>query len=205
MQIFYSILIVVIGIYASVLLNFWLNVEGEFVKSFLGTNIADAVNPIVTLLLTFVVTYFINVKFTNSNKIYELFLELFNDYKKLLDDVEKSFNEYIELKEQTYNENCDYNDESIKKLQKYEKELKKSFKNLSIKLDTIFKINNEIEQKISINTDSFKTNLRNLKSKITNDPFGQSSIFNESSIIEIHNIFEFIKKDIFLQKVRFYK
>ena len=84
-------------------------------------------------------------------------------------------------------------------------------KELTIELDKIIeplfakKINNEIEQKISINTDSFKTNLRNLKSKITNDPFGQSSIFNESSIIEIHNIFEFIKKDIFLQKVRFYK
>lgn len=206
MQVFYSILIVVIGIYISVLLNCWLTVEGAFTKSFFETNIADAVNPVVTLLVTFVVTYFINVKFTNNNKIYELFLELFNDYKKLLDDVEKSFNEYVELKELTYNEVSSNNTlENINKLKKYEKDLKGNFKKLSIKLDIIFKINNEIEQKNFIDIDNFKTNLRNLKSKITNDPFGQSSVFDESSIIEINNIFEIIKKDIFLQKVRFYK
>lgn len=204
MQVFYSILIAVIGIYISILLNFWLTVEGAFTKSFFETNIADAVNPVVTLLVTFVVTYFINVKFTNNNKIYELFLELFNDYKRLLDDVEKSFNEYIELKELIYIDTNNTQD-NINKLKKYEKDLKGNFKKLSIKLDTIFRINNEIEHKIFIDIDNFKTNLRNLKSKITNDPFGQSSVFNQSSIIEINNIFETIKKDIFLQKVRFYK
>ncbi|WP_141048346.1 hypothetical protein [Aliarcobacter cryaerophilus] len=205
----YSILFVIAGIYISVLLNAWLTVNGLFKNSFFQTNIADALNPIITIILTLVVTYFINVKFTNNSKICELFLELFNEYKKLLDELEKSFSEYIELKEKMYtkiDETKNTIDETDKiKLEKYEKELKAYCKNLSIHLNTIFKINKEIKNKIYIDETKFKNNFRNLKSNITNDPFGRKLVFEKSSLIKINNIFTNIKKDIFLQKVKFYE
>jgi hypothetical protein len=189
MHTFYSIIVVTIGIYISVLLNHWLTIKDAFSNSFFNTNIADAMNPIVTVLLT-------------------LFLDFLNEYKFLIDDLEKNFNDYVELKneifDETYEKDSKYT-KSINSLKLFEKKIISSFKKASMKLDTLSKVQVESIKKEFINIKILNTSVRSLKQKITDDPFGQKKKFNDRTLTTISVSFENLKREIFLEKIKFFK
>lgn len=208
MHTFYSIIVVTIGIYISVLLNHWLTIKDAFSNSFFNTNIADAMNPIVTVLLTLGIAYFINIKFANNSKINDLFLDFLNEYKFLIDDLEKNFNDYVELKneifDETYEKDSKYT-KSINSLKLFEKKIISGFKKASMKLDTLSKVQVESIKKEFINIKILNTSVRSLKQKITDDPFGQKKKFNDRTLTIISVSFENLKREIFLEKIKFFK
>lgn len=208
MHTFYSIIIVVIGVYGSVLLNYWITKKGAFSSSFFSMNLADAMNPIITLLLTVAIAYFINIKFVKTSKINDLFLELLNEYKLLIDDIEKTFSDYIEFKNEMYSESYTEGSDHINKitsLKAFERKLKNNLKKGSMKLDTLSKVHEVGIENNILNINGFHASLRILKQKITDDPFGQSKKFNTSTLNVVSVSFEGLKREVFLEKIKLFK
>jgi hypothetical protein len=135
------------------------------------------------------VAYYVNVKLSNSRKRHEVFIELLDEYKDIMVNINSKALKYIESQD-------------IEKATKIKKELKEA----NIKLTTIINLKIEYLPVSSYSHKEMRNDYQTYKLNLTNDPFGSTATkyteVQRQRVIKAHQLIvhKITKEKIFLFK-----
>jgi len=180
---------------------YWYYVDNSLYISFLSANIADIMNPIISIILAISIAYYINIKFPKRTKINDVYQNIIDEYMKILNSLDTKFLEYATFKNSIYDEGIENSENKIVLL-KYENEIKNLFKKGNLKLNTIKEVQESFRKlKLKFDYKSMQKELNNLKKLVTNNTFGQKKVYKKSDLNLITIKFEEIRKNISLEKI----
>jgi len=180
---------------------YWYYVDNSLYISFLSANIADIMNPIISIILAISIAYYINIKFPKRTKINDVYQNIIDEYMKILNSLDTKFLEYATFKNSIYDEGIENSENKIVLL-KYESEIKNLFKKGNLKLNTIKEVQESFRKlKLKFDYKSMQKELNNLKKLVTNNTFGQKKVYKKSDLNLITIKFEEIRKNISLEKI----
>lgn len=161
---------------------------------FKNVNIIQILTPIIQILLTLGIAYFINIKIFKNNKSKEFHISLLDSFLKDLSELNTLTTKYINKDKLLSDEGKKEAQEIIWNLKKYQ---------IKIKYNSSILDENKGEK--TYKSIDMTNDIRELKKLITNDPFMQKSKYNSKQKTEIFQKFSYIESKINNMRIALYK
>lgn len=180
------LIVIVLATYFNILITNGVLLNNASLYS--NITIVQITTPIIQIILAISLAYFIHIKMSKQNKSKDIIIDMLDNYLSLLNEINELTIKYIRDKEVNDSKNILW-------------KLKKASISHQ-KFELIYKSYDEIV--FIYNIEEMKSNLRELKQSITNNPFMQDGEYTASQKTSILKNFENIETRIYQEKINIY-